>query len=1168
MIDRTKPSFVLYPVNNNRTSWEPILLPMILVVTHKRTTSGLQVQDADALSVRIVIEDVQQTTPVAGHDHVGLIFPDRELYAINVPSMELANSHIEPKSRDFYKPDGTSITYEEAVDGDFFEYTTASGVTSKLEYIPTADYYDLSSFQISTEELESRWYSLSYNAQYYQRVVATTADQELLCINTNIIATAIYRFKFNHPGDIIDEMHRYTPGVYLKNVNKSQDETLQLYRPFADAIQDIFDEQWFIEQANWVKNINPNYVSYLAYLLGFDFPDVPYFPYSLDRLRKTVLQNIVKLQQLKGSKRCLIELFNIVGYNLLLSNMWWSSDGKMLIQPGQSLPAAYKSEEINIEEKCQVEPLLSEYNTSGFGQLTIPLLFRPEHGLSSDGQYTSKYATIPEIIVSSYLVEVGSQAHTELIAIVDGMNTNPNNYECGFTISGTGVVGSSEVVLDNGTNTLTGFTGTPPINEGGLAYNKINNTIDCTFNGSIIFNKSENMGGPIDLVLYSFATYTRINLIVPEVIQKLNSNRFTVEILNRNWEQVDSGTLSFIVDFIFKLKAFHSILYVLKYTIDLQDTYQVTDFCVGGNVKQRYDVDAGKLHTPPAIIPGIDIDSCTLDPLAIGYKIEDIQLRDRILSDLEAEFQATKELDGRVPGSTDIDNQPIGETCQYNTHGQNKSLADIGSTVENTLTDSPNQYANSLNGGVLSNTKLNQNRTGDTNTSVIKDVSKDINSVDPTYCNNDGRDYCYKGRAKDSILISQSIVGHESYRSKVCHSMGSGVYYTFPVPNQLLKSEGTFFSGGNVKNVGFDLGKSALSPANNNFLSRLMRAYDTPVDESLHFSDRMTFTADMIDQNQMLALQRPGVDLELLNMHLPGCRFVTMNKLETTFISVWKAKPWDNEYSGCGRLRGCGSESSWLNAELIDDTELVFDDAQFTVIGNGYVPDILDLAGGLATSSTISDSDVIHSVYTSEFGGHPAIELEGLCGTGGTEDGSGGETITGTLISTDNPVFKSAMECGTDFVDYSDGYPCESGYFTYQEEMWSDTYADLFVELGLEFQSFTELTDQQIQYTLASGIRSGLGNRLDCSCTVRSCTAFDELLSLTLEELEALSVEQLLALSVGVDEALPCITIQYLDQFGEMDWGMDQLEMQSAIVLEDIIGVNDHRLDGEIQLMI
>ena len=386
----------------------------------------------------------------------------------------------------------------------------------------------------------------------------------------------------------------------------------------------------------WDK-VPPEYIPYLSFLLGFD---MPYFPQSLDSLRRTMLRNTVRLQQLKGSRRVLIELFEIFGFAILISNLWWSKDGERLIRPGQDLPPDFADQEIDVEQKCQMEPLFSNYSTDGFGELSIPLLHRPQKG-EVESEFVSELG-VPDITVDAWLVDAGSTAHADLQAISDAMDADPSGYGESVScilpaVSSSGVQGYSKVVVSGDTGlgqseTLSGKS--PPFTKSGVKFNKDANTLDTVFNGAISFTAPNAINASTqELVLFAFVKYDKLKIIVPASLKDLQSNRFDVQLLTRKSEQIGPDVIEFVIDFLFRLKAFHSLLNVIRFRIDLNESYEVTDFCVGGDVTQRFDTDGGRLQVPPAIIPETT-DPCDRTPEKIGYKPEDIELRDIKLESL------------------------------------------------------------------------------------------------------------------------------------------------------------------------------------------------------------------------------------------------------------------------------------------------------------------------------------------------------------------------------------------------------------------------------------------------------------------------------------------------------------------------------------------------------
>lgn len=1202
--DFHNPSIVLFPVNNNRTAWRPIGSPAILVEPDRTDPLDNPIEMSQVSDVRIIIEDVPQRAAIAGHDNIGLFSPDRELFAINVSRADLQRRLIDRSAQRFFKADGTEITQENAALGDFMQYTTITGIRDTITYIPSAFYYDLSDFTIGVEELPSDHYFLTYSARYFVRVTGGTNNSELLCIDASRTALAIMRFAFNHPGEIIDEQVRLTPQPYFTNTEKSEDTTIAFYRPFTDALQNIFDESNLLESVNWVNNISPELVPYLAYLLGLD---IPFFPQSLDRLRKVVLKNIVRLQQLKGSRRALIDLFNIFGFSIFIINLYWSEKACRLVRPGQQLPPDFDDQEILIDQQCQIEPILANYGDDGFGDLTIPLLFRPTQTEVNDG--IASRVEGGTIVVDGFLVEEGSAAYLQLQEIIDNMNNNPTGYgeanDCTMPpVTGTGIIGYSQISLDSLTGEVQNEAQMgvqPPFSSVGTSYDITHNTISLTFNGAILFDTPNviNPGGP-DLRLFGFATYDRQEFIVPEDMQDLQSNRFDVQLLTRVGEQVAPDVLNFLIDFLFKFKAFHSLLNVIIYRLDLVETYEVTDWCVGGNIKQRFDTDAGRLQVPPAIIPNIpEDDTCALSPEDLGYKPEDIALRNDKLENLQEEHDAWRSLDTRAGQTTDIDTRinpaldnPNRDECKFNSLGQDRIA------VQDKSEDQSNQYdpdPNANTSSISSDTNLDISPVDEIENGAFDPLlkasrnaeyfgygsfNKDYTVPGDPICEDDrATDFCYKGRVQDELLHQEAIVPNDSIRCKPCSlGMGTGLYYFYPTPSKLIAANTpkNVFSGLSSKAGVRGYNESSqkdyltadynrpLSAQNNSFLGRLLRGYDQPDNSSIHYTNKPLFTEEMKKQIHFLAIQRPNLDIEKTNLHFPGTRFPSMNRLAADFTSsIYGARPWDPLYSTyCGPTTlACSNDPSFLNAELVEndngDLVLSFDDEPYMIVGNGLTPDISSLGSQSPPSTFGLDwneaTDIVHSVYSSElYSGHPAVSLENVCPCSLTdEDPSAEGTLEASdLIRVSEPLFQSAGECADDtYLDYCDGYACVRGY---QDR--GDTnidrdglYQELFGCLGIPVNQ--DPSDADSLFFLSSGIRIGTGERVDCGCSILDCddpTAITEV--------------------TGASEPLrlPCIIDEYVDQDGERDWDCDKVEVETNMVLEEEIGVHCDKLDGSI----
>jgi len=1170
--DRHNPSFALFPINNNRTAWKPVSLPIILVEPDKRDSTDAPIDNSQVLSVRISIENTPRQSRVAGHDNVGLFSPDAELYAITIDQFQLIERKIEIESAVFYNTSNVEIDYEDAVLGDSFSYTTISGTTDTLTYIPSADYYDLSDLTLEVENLPSGYYYLSYQVSYYPRITSGTSRDQLICIDVSRTSISVQRSMLNHPGEVLEETYRHTPVAYLTQANKSQDSTIEFLRPFTDMLQDIYDEQSLLEEINWVDKITPSLMPYLSFLLGIE---LPYFPNSLDKLRRTMMRNVVRLQQLKGSRRALVELFELFGYTIYIANLYWTSDGKKLFRPGQTLSSPYTEQEIAIVKLDQIEPIIANYTTDGFGELTIPLLFRPTLLLSENG--VAYVYSGGDILIDSYLVEVDSESHLELIAIQESMDLDPSGYGGTVddlpTIVGEGVIGHSQINISDSVVDVSSAGAEPPISASGVKFDRDSNILRVTFNSYIKFHKNDLDPSKKEYVLFSFASYQRYDFEIPEEIKDLRSNRFDIQMLTKAGEDVTPNVLEFLIAFLIDIKAFHSLLNVITYNQDLNETYAVTDFCVGGDYETRYDTDAGRLQVPPAILPVLPDNNCDFRPESLGYKDSDKLLRERILTALAEEHAAWKRLDSRSSNSqlSSRLHQPVESTrteCKFNDRGQDIIIpSDKSEDVKLEFgpgpnSNNPSEMKLSPIVDVVGDEFKGDGQQASTNGNVQSYGSFEVNYTvkQEHLCDlSNGTDYCYKGRVSDELLHQAVMLSIENVRLKQCQlSLGTGFYYTLPVPSVSLgykKYSGNAQGPGIKQHLTGPQGRTlshnyniALSSIDQNLLGRLLWSYGNPTSETIHYFDRNVVNDDIIDQRNFLALQRPSLNIEKSNLHFPGTRFISMSHIENDFVhEEWEARPWDTQYSTvCGVP--CDGGPTYLNARLVEDEYgdyvLVYDSAPYTIRSTNSKADIPNLnCYELDGSHHFGSSDVVHKIYTSQYDGHEAIELEQLGSCDGTDIGTGAESVIGnTTVLVNSPLFKSAANCGTDgYIDYCDGYPCESGeqYTADLDIDRSGVYNELFLGMGLLLDN---VTDVRSIFLLGSGIKDGtLGYRLDCDCDILDCGYTD---STRLQSL--------------------CQSDLFVDQDGDRDWGFDQLEYTPAMILQESVGVNSFRLNGEI----
>jgi len=1221
-IDIHRPGFYLFPVNNNRTAWRPFGLPAIMVVPHKRDPLGATNQNSMVFSVRVYIENVPRFAFVAGHDNVGMRFPDRELYAETLDSLELAERRIDLSSVTITR-NNEIIALEEAKTGDIINYTTATGVVDTLLFILGADYYDLSDVLLDIELLPSDNYNIVYEAQYFTRVISKDDKSQFLCIDINAISLALLRFAIQHPGQVMDEFYRHTPPPYLTNAAKSKDTTVALYRPFTDILQDIMDEQNILERINWVFDAPAEAIPYLSSLLGWD---LPFFPKSLDQLRRAVLRRTVEFQNLKGSRRSIINIFRLFGFEVLITNLWWSSDGKRLIRPGEKLPFPYEGEEISIEAKYQVDSGLADQIIDTFGIFSIPLLYRPQIEAGLDN-----FTALQDggnITVDAYNVKQGSDAWERLTTIVNDIKDNSGTYgqtancivdENGFinptgihdALTGAELQGYSQVLVSGklGDATDDVLVGThPPLTKNGVRMDRETNILNLSLNG--YFDPAD------DERVFVFVTYSKLEVIVPSLLATLQSNRFDLQVLTQTLKEfADPVTLEFAIEFLYRLKAFHSLLNVIRTRIDLTETYEVTDLCVGGDYEQRYDIGIGRLQVPPAIIPKIpgDITDCTqLNPESLGYKESDIILRLRKLANLPEEHAAWKILDNRdgeprndlmrlaVPMAA-----PDRNTCKFTYRGQDRMT--VKSRVERRSTEfGPSPNANQSAIGFASNQEpspvdiansdtfaaTGPQPTTNSNSAQYGSFTKEYTDFREPHCEIDGvTDYCYKGRVDDELLYRPTLTDKEHVRPHPCSlSLGYGVYWAYPTTSrtarpgtmkpcrqsktQIMRFTGRspkstieyYLSGQHNQYLTAPYG-TPLEKKIDSFLGRLYRDYDTPISETIHYTNRTGEPSP--DQRTQLALQRHSLEVQKTTLNLPGCRFPRLNALEADFEHpTWRARPWDDLHSThCGPRYVCGDkEPQFLNFYKVTDTNsnetLVFDDVPFIVLGNGLTPDIKTLGDHqLGTGALFDDNDVIHKIYMKDADNKPAIKFDQVCPYDGNVDANG-------LIQTTNPIFMSHNQCGDTsgvYQDFADGYPCEAGYQAYEGDDIgrSGLYDALFEGLGLDATPIVG-TGTTYLFTLGSGIRNSRDIRLDCGCLLVDCDFTGEpdafgIINNARED--AVTFSDLVKQSI-------CSATPFINEDGQYDWDYDHLRVLPRMVLDEEIGTCTVQLDGTIPTLL
>jgi len=1252
-INEFQPSFALFPVNDNTTGYRPISLPMILIIPKRFDATGLSTPNSEVFltkidpttgqsytveGIRIKIENVPSEARIVGHQYItpngNRRFPDKELYAIDIIGETFRSRIINLNKASFYKDDEESITdvsYANAKTGDYFTYRTLSGVEASILYLEGAAYYDFSVDQLTDIVLlPDGYYNVVYETKYYRRNLLNAGSfSQYICIDTLLIDLAFNTFRVNHPGHILSEFKRLTPQPYLTDSSPEVDKTIAFYRSFTTAIQDVYDEQDLLEIVNWIYEAPAELLPYLSYQLGWD---IPFFPKSLDRQRRAVLQKTTAFQQLKGSKQAIVSIFNLFGFDILLSNLWYSLDNKRLIRPNEKLPAIYAGQEVVETKVIQFETVVGSvssdtndlpgqvifyrFDTSArekfLAYYSYPL-FRPKKQIDAedqvvlnDGGDISLYAikvlkgSASTVVLKSSCVDIyddpadyakrwTSDDKKEIYEAIDGSIYPKFLFDI---LSDKPIRGISSVLLTGQETTEVRIRNqgqSPPFSatqdiiknlNGYLALNKSSGNTqvytaiddyaaipqDLT---SIRYERPKNklyfsFDSPIDSSesVYMYAAYNKAEYDVPADLVNRRSNYFDLELfLSGTTEQIDPTTLNFAIDFLNKVKALHSLLRTIRQRINLYEDYEVTDLGVGGDVIQRYDTDIGKLQVPPAIHPNFPtgVSECfDYSPENLGYKPEDIALRQIKLDRLAAEFAATERLD-RIPFSTTNErikpNSPQEEPkLIYAPFAQNRVITGSKYLIDDEVVSpdpNTNQFIGQPPDGRANpsydiklglNTKYSELTTNNRSDLLYK-MNRQSTSTGKTLITPDNTtDYAYRGRVDDAVLYVQDLGIPEEYRSVMCGlRLGSGVYYTFPFtskpanfgtrrPAQNSYSNYLVYSGKSPEE-GLKYFKNKLASTYfnqpidepsylefNDLLGKLYRNYpDKNREHTLHyFNNGYSFDPD---QRKNQALTRRAISIDKPILHFPGTRFPSLNRLKVNFTSLtYRARPWDDAYSTyCGPKGKCGPiEPSFLNVrQVFDDSgnsSITYDDVAYVIYGNNIEADIENL--GVYAGS--QNDNIIHKVYMEDATSNPAVTFDQVCDFDSNVDYDG-------KIIIDTPIFPYVY----DGLDFANGYPCVRG-IQLVDAMVSYDYLEALEDLGLPVGSTSDI---EVLFLLGSGILFENGYRLSCP---------------------------ILNSEYNNDFSL------YIDQDGNLQTDYDMLKIDSHMDLSVSLGIRSMGLDGSI----
>lgn len=1104
-VDRDQPSFLRFPIQNDRTGFKPVSLPVILVVPGRRNENGTALAGSQVFDVKYFVAKAPDPAKVAGPFNTEKLIPQLSQFVVNINSLQLLDVLIDVPNQAYFDVSGNEKSWsDEPAEGDYFEYTLIRGGTrSQVPYYPDADYYDLSLYTIDVEDLpRPKRYVFAWQASYNRRIVRSpslSSTEGLFCVDEDNIGVAQYGILINHPGEVHHAMFRKTPPFYFdesqNNFQLSNDQVLEFYRPFADMLQDIFDEQTFLNGINHIDRVPAQLIPYLAYLIGWDLPN---FPGVTDTVRRSILRHAVRLQRLKGSKRAIVELFEIFGFSIEIINLWYSTDGTRLIAPEELLPEVIQGQQIESETVCQIEPLTADYDTPGFGEFEVPLVYR----------------AIDDITISAYLVQDGPTRNA-LNDLVEELTDDPTALEesCIRTASGNiipqalldrlpeddpTVLATAEVFVDYrsgmGESTVSSTT-IPIINELGITYDRERNLASVTFDHHLDFEGDES-----GAKLFIFATYPRTKITVPDTLKNLRSNRFDVRILLAGGDPPSPELFEFLMNFVFKLKAFHSLLRKIVFTLNILEVYNVQDLCFG---------EGSQLQVPPPIEPEeITAEECDVRSITEGYKQEDLDLRESIFDALLEEFQAWKALDNTNRTDASLNhflNLPVegpdGDVCQYTHLGQNRVESE-------------------------------------------PDEDRDHNPDErPKLC--DERpplpDNCFTGRVKDELDVVPQMLLNEIVRCKPCAlGMGSGFYWLYPQTEQSLMRDG----------FGTYKGQNGTS-----FLGTKIRRYNKPFPYSLHYTNRPYLHDSQLQTDRLLAYRKPSLEIQKDNLAFPSHRFPTMSNMVDDFTHPeWQAKPWDDEDED-------------LNAQLITrsdgDEELVFDEADLVYEGNGLEPDISSLG-----THDNRDFLVTHSVYLTAEEGHPSVTLDDRVvltqeDTITLDSSQPFGPIFRSYNEECNQDYISGYPAETGRFDAD---PADYGFD--RGDSLSEALADgLGLPVRGETDGLTDFTALFMcgSQILVEESDPDYGHytpyRLDCECSRFGCsTGFTGTLTglATASELTAATCPDAV---MNVDQ---CHISQFQRPDGTLDFNCDQLLLQPTVRLSETLGICSTRLDGSI----
>jgi hypothetical protein len=1122
-LNRFQPTLFEYPIQNNRTGWHPIWTPTILVVPWSFDINGNRIPNSQVETVTFFIEKTIEID-VAGHSQIypGLgpkpeASPDKILFTVEISRDELNQYRISPL---LFIDKDTGEPTDTPEEGDFIQYTNTRDILGQVEYLPDAEYFDLSAVEINVDNLPHGRYITSWSISYYRRI---SADGTLFCIDTSELVRDKLDYHIVHPGEIHDQMVNITPDVYFEGLDKKEDFTVNLYRPFADILQDVFDESKLFYGINWVNRVPSELLPYLSYLIGIDLPTQS-SNNTVEKIRRNMLARGAELQRLKGSELAIKELFAILGFTIEIINLW--ADNQLDEGDGFIAPNDISGKVISYPVS-QTDPLIANYQESGFGQINIPLTYHNNYN---------------NIVLNAFIVEKDSQSHTDLETIINGLLIDQNslvnealiNASDGYLmlpseildINQSGIQATTRLVMSDIELLSETSTNIPVIQFDGVQYEVFRDRLNITFAGYKDLSNS---------VMYIFATYERTKIEVADELKNNVTNRFDVEIISKVGE-IESGIYDYLIDSLNTFKAFHSLLRKIKYYIDFSDYYNVTDFCSNGHLSGKECNN--NFQTPPACPPDECFVSseCNEQNARCGIREDDYELRNTILNGLEEEYDrwhdvTNKWLDISKEESTKLEwaksysnlSIPIPNN-EGDNYGQDRVSFDLIITSDVELING--QVLDMIyNGTYLESMEKTSTETFIFNIITLKyqilsdiigqavkiniirrisddqyyismdldidhevDIRSKIMDLDPLAT----PDYCYKGRARDFLDLDNIIPLTEFIRNTPCNlMMGNGIYY------QLNNNQFDNISG---------------------WYERLLQTSD----QSLHYSNDLFFE-DLYKGSAI----RHSLEIEKANNYFSGHRGISSGLLFKFIHPDYNTRPWDIEDT-------CGLIINPLNAKLISSSEgqdLVFDQKDLTYEPTNTIPDIEYYDGA-------SNIIMTHAIFTTA-PESPYVSLDNTTHT------------TDTEVDTEVPIFETAFQCETSnlYQDYIDGYPSSVGLIEFNiEDFWVQKEIDgqVIIESDLVpgIVEYPASYSSEVLASTSEPIGTGTstfindknykGYRYDCECQAYIC-----------------------------DQDRACNT--FFENNGKYDFSADKLEIDFAISHSEIIDADSYQYDGQIK---